>query len=790
MKNSRFNITPLNILRFIAAAGTIFTIIYKILSVSEIRPNQYYSFYALLLIAFGVGISLFVLRNAFLTVLKNYDLLVPVALYISANALFGFFTETSTFIGFKNGTFNWAGLSAALVSFSLLQVLIGICFTGWMTRVILRFVQTEKVELFDSFKNIGWWFPRTLGVILFGWLPLFLIFLLFFPFMFSGGSFRGLSAVLLPFIIFISVFSLGWNLATSAVLPYVLWITTNLKQAVQEGIIISWKNRSKVFLPVVLLMFVCGWITFISVTYSAPKAEEKFGESPNYTTNLKSKFNYAANFVWIGGYPESSDWNKNMLKAVEEEPLSSVDFRIKLIVLFLSLVVNLHIIRVIFGVEKTGAEKILNFDQNALSNNRIIIPVLAAVAVLFPFEIFNPARPSSLFAESDASKFADKKIYTGENFFSKNEFFKIGQHQTYETNPKNIENFQLGSLTDISVLGNDASVVISGNHGALIFDKNGGLREKIKFDLDKEKTVSVDSFSKNVTTRSYFKNAKAVDMENDGNIEFAGIASDGNDYHKGIIFNNKGEIIREFEDGEKRFSIQDVNVKDVDGDGEKEIIVEYSGTLKFFDLKGEEKWSQDSSGGTLSQTSVFADIDGDGQDEILHANYMSGSVRNLKSDSAKKIERPYQQQGFLIEGVEKPSIVFLEKNKLGLFDFEGNLISQYPAPLSDIQEIPFLLKDKNYDRSYTKYVQSFRASAVKVKLKSDQPKYLAVLTRLAVKTGADFVDMLYIYDEDGNLVYQEATGGDDHRMEIMPLENGTEGLLIQEKDTVWLYKAI
>ena len=199
MKNSRFNLTPLDTLRFISIAGVILTTIYKIFTVSEIRPNQFYSFYALIIIAFGVGVSIFFLQKTFIMVLKNYDLLVPIGLYISAETLIGFIAQSSTFVGFRNGTFNWTGLTASFICFILLRILMAVCFTGWMTRVILRFVQTEKVELFDTFKNIGWWFPRTFGAILFGWIPLCLVILLLFPFMFSGGSFRELSGLLFPF---------------------------------------------------------------------------------------------------------------------------------------------------------------------------------------------------------------------------------------------------------------------------------------------------------------------------------------------------------------------------------------------------------------------------------------------------------------------------------------------------------------------------------------------------------------------------------------------------------------
>ena len=786
MKNSLLHLSKLNILRCAAVIGVISALIYNVISVQEIRPNQSYSFYALLLIVLGAGISLYVLRKTFITVLRNYDLLVPIGLYIPVQTLLSLFAENSAYITFNNDRFNLSGLTASIVLITVLQVALSICFTGWMTRIILRFVQTEKVELFNSFSNIKWWFPRTFGVFILGWLPLYLLLFIFLPLSLVSGNLGPSAALLLPATAFIGVFTLLWNLAISAVLPTVLWSTINLKQAIFEGIIVSWKNKAKIFIPVVLLMLVCGWITVISVTYSSPKVEEKFGDFAHYTSNLRSRSNLATNFVLTSFYPETSDWNKNMLKAVEETPLSSVDFRIKIILLFLSLVVSLRIIETIFGSGLTDIDNILRLNKYALSNNRNVIPVLAAVAILFPFELIRPVKLENLFKVSDASKFENKKIYTGKDFLSKNEFFTIGQHDSFELNPVNNESFQLGSITDIFVSGDNSNVVITGSHGAILLDKFGTLINRIKFDFNKSEVVSVDTNSKTTTTMNYSGNAKVIDLENDGTYEFAGTAGNGNSV-KGFILDSKGKIIHEFDDGKERFSIQNVNAKDVDGDGEKEIIVEYSNELRFYDLEGNEKWSQKSSADSLSNSSEFADIDGDGKDEILHANYLSGSIRKLKSDSVEKIKRPYNQHGFLIKGIEKPSIVFFEQNNLGLFDFEGNLLKRYEAPLSEIEKKGFYKIEKVHGLS--KFVQPFRANAVKVKLKPGEAEYLAVLLTLSTETENYFVDMLYLYDGNGKLVYQETTGGDDRRMEIIPLENETEGLLIQEKDKVWLYKA-
>lgn len=769
MQTSRIQFSPLNTLRITAIAGTISALVYEILSVNTLRLNQHYSFYALVLVALIVGVSVFVLKKSVLTVLKNPDLLVPVGIYISVDYLIGFFGQAAPFIGFQNGRFNWSGLGFSVLFTSILQFASAVCFTGWMTRVLLRFLQTDKVELFHAFDNIKWWFPRTLGAIIIGWIPLYILLFIFIPFYTVRGF--GDKSFLLLMIIFIGIFALIWNVLTSAVLSNVLWTATNFVQAVIDGVRLSWKNKEKVIFPIVLLMLASGWITYISATYEIPENPTVFGENTGYTSNVKSNFNIATQFIWTADYPEKSEWHKIMMKTVEEQPLSSVDLRIKIIILFLSLVVNLSVIGAIFGNGKNDIDEFLRFDKFILSNNQIIIPVLAAVAVLFPFELLRQPKLFRAAEESALSKFSDSKIYSGENFFAKNEFFNFGQNTSVVNNAPHLD-----YVLNLTVLGDKSDVVISGSKSAFVIDKNGHFKEEIIFNLGKQK--------RSPDKDSTFNKLHVIDVNDDGEYEFIGVA----DYpYSGVFLNNYGNIIWRYDDAKETISLKDVSVKDVDGDKEKEIIVQDTGILKFFNLNGEEKWSQKTSANFLTEESVFLDADGDGKDEVITKGYRDLKIGKLKDDSSEVLKRPYTRHGYMTDGAAKPLIVFVDRNNLGLFDLSGKLVEKYSAPLSYIEKENFL-RSENYSGS-PYHVIPIEAHAFKVKLKQDKPEYLAVLVELSTETAASIVDMLYVYDENGEIVYQESFGNTRHLMQKLPLENGTEGLLIQKQNSIWLYKA-
>lgn len=789
MTNSPNFFSTLNILRFIAVAGTLLVSFIKIFSVNELQPNQEHGFYALAFIAVGVFISLAVfLRKAAAKILTNPDALIPVGIYVTLDYFSGFLFQTSSagFIGLVDARFNFANVTVSTVLFILVQVVIGVGFAGWMTRTLSQLATGDKVDLIRAFQDFRRWFPRALAVVLFGWLPMYLLLaLIFLPALFIGNHFSMWSAFY-PIILLICVLALIWNIMTAALLPHVLSSGSNLARAIAEGIKISWKSKLKTFLPVILLMILSGWIVFVSVSYTEHKAgKAEFGEvAESSVETVSSKFNSSVNFIWVGDYKESSKWHEQRMKAVEQESPPTVELRIMLLMLLLSSAVYLQIIQAIWrrNEEIEFSDSVNQNSSTGLSRFKLAYAVPLLLLLGFPFEYFRPSLENALYrqaSDSDlSSQLKARKVYAGEGSLHKNELFTIGKQGTvdYRQAADAPDSFALGSLKNISIAENKNDLILSGGHNAIVLDRQGNIKEKIHFDLGKTQ----DSQSRD----AYFGEVKPVDIDDDGVYEFAGF---GSYPYTAFVLNRRGRMLWKHQ-GES-IDIKNVEVIDADSDGKKEILVAAKGALKAFDLKGNEKWSQQLSL-DFGAKSFFLDVETDGKIDVVTDGFGGGStVIQVKSGETRKIEKPADIKGILEEDGTTPSILFFADNKFGLFDFGGNLLAKYDAPLSSIEDKRWYPDENDFDFQ-RKFASVFRAQAARVKFKTGEPKFLAVLATLYTKLPDEsFIDMLYVYNADGRLVYQESFRNGGGQLITFPNENGTENLLVSEDKTVWSFAA-
>ena len=81
----------------------------------------------------------------------------------------------------------------------------------------------------------------------------------------------------------------------------------------------------------------------------------------------------------------------------------------------------------------------------------------------------------------------------------------------------------------------------------------------------------------------------------------------------------------------------------------------------------------------------------------------------------------------------------------------------------------------------------YAAKGVWVKLNDDQPELLAVVTRFAAIDRS----VLYVYSDDGKLVYQEVLPEESSSIAVLSKDDGRGGqeLLVGGSETVWRYSA-
>ena len=170
----------------------------------------------------------------------------------------------------------------------------------------------------------------------------------------------------------------------------------------------------------------------------------------------------------------------------------------------------------------------------------------------------------------------------------------------------------------------------------------------------------------------------------------------------------------------------------------------------------------------------MVDTNGDGRDEILHT---SGGVLKIR-DGRGKVIGQVRPRGYLAlfnfspdfslcswPSKDSPKrLLEVGKDRIRLRDLDGKVVAQFKAPHCGMFG---------------------EARGTPVRLRAGQPDYLAVL--------ASFItwdrSLLYVYQPDGTLVYQEVLLGTSDAIAAVPLDGSNrEAILVGGQERVWKYQ--
>jgi len=312
-----------------------------------------------------------------------------------------------------------------------------------------------------------------------------------------------------------------------------------------------------------------------------------------------------------------------------------------------------------------------------------------------------------------------------------------------------IEDSRLGMVTDI-VLGDldgkrGQEIGITGRKGALFLS----IRSKVK---------------STVTFRSKTSHVDIIDIEGDGLCEFVNRGGYRGDTCDASLIDHGGNTLWTYGGSS---GINNMCAGDIDGDGMLEFVAGFNGSggVHLVDKNGERRWRQDD--GNVWHVELV-DTNGDGLPEIVHSNV--GGKINVRDKSGNIISRARGDSHFTDFSIcqwptknDREYVLHCEKNKIGLYDFDGETVVRLNAP-----------KCNRYGH----------ARGVLVKIKRGEPEYLAVLAEFRHWKRA----LLYIYDAAGELVYQEILPEACASITAISLPNSErETMLIGGQGKVWQY---
>ena len=319
---------------------------------------------------------------------------------------------------------------------------------------------------------------------------------------------------------------------------------------------------------------------------------------------------------------------------------------------------------------------------------------------------------------------------------------------------------RLGAVTDLAQGKLDpapgVALAVAGGNGAAFLDRAGKLISFVPFG---------DSFDR----------IAVVDVEGDGVCEFMNRGSAGYD---AALLDHNGKQLWTYR--AKGGSVSDMAAGDVDKDGLLEFAVGFMGNtgVHLLDRGGAVRWKRpDANVWCLG----MADINGDGGAEIIHSNG-SGQLRvrdefgNIVSQT-QLAARPTSPTAAFTAGffhislahwpTESSSarVIAAGRDVVEVFDTGGKSLARFKAPkagfFSDVLGVP-------------------------VKLRKDLPEYFAVVVTFQLADRS----VLYLYNSNQGLVYQEVLDEPCHALAALPLgKTGEEALLVGGEGKVWEYRA-
>jgi hypothetical protein len=323
---------------------------------------------------------------------------------------------------------------------------------------------------------------------------------------------------------------------------------------------------------------------------------------------------------------------------------------------------------------------------------------------------------------------------------------------------------RLGDITTIVYgklhPGHEPELWVVGNTGAIFLDGQGNQIESVTFEKEKDDVLGL----KVEGTNRRSGQIDVVDVDGDLVNEFL----IRNDLLNGAeLIGHDGKSIWKYDESDKKHSfLDDMTAGDIDGDGKAEYVAAYLNGkgLVLLDHSLKEIWSKPE---IHAHTVEMVDTDGSGKMKILYSDHVRHlSLRDASGNVISDGETDHSI--YHLSLVRWPSkkdrqyVVDFSDDVIWLMDFNGKTVKAFKAPL--VQNL-------------------YRMHAVAVKLKPNEPQYLAAI--------AGFKDrsVLYVYSSTGDMVYQEVLPADYESIVAYPVYNtGQESILLGGRDEVLQYK--
>lgn len=390
----------------------------------------------------------------------------------------------------------------------------------------------------------------------------------------------------------------------------------------------------------------------------------------------------------------------------------------------------------------------------------------------------------------------EARVISGAEFLSKSVFYRPGEQKgswrdwldrekmvvRFESN----DDLAAGQLDGLPGL----DVGLARSFGLTLLDREGRVTRRVNYQFEKG-TASLGPLEAG-RERNSFHRQRVIDIEGDGVCEVMGYGGlDGL-----AVFDHQGRVVLSRGPYERdKPSIQNASAGDVDGDGVLEFVASWGhepAGIELLDRFGNSRWrrKEEFAPGPFA----VVDVDGDGRREIVEDDGEKLKLRDAEGKPLPPVKMPVYLWDIETcpgaEGDGPPRNLAVREGHVWLIDFDGKNFTKFDAPLSVVPLAkPREEKIPGIEHTFTEDEERVsRAAGAWVRLKKDEPKYLAVVGEFVLLDRSVF----YVYDSRGKLVYHELLPEECADVVALPAEDGGDGaeeILVGGEKTVWRYAA-
>jgi hypothetical protein len=256
-----------------------------------------------------------------------------------------------------------------------------------------------------------------------------------------------------------------------------------------------------------------------------------------------------------------------------------------------------------------------------------------------------------------------------------------------------------------------------------------------------------------------------VDVEGDGICEFM---NRGGTVTPASLINHRGKEVWAY--GKR--GVNDMAMGDLDGDGVPEFVVGFNarGGVHLLNKDGKRKWKKPDS--NVWHVEVV-DTDQNGLLEIIHSN--ARGLMTIRNRDGEIIRRVKPGSGYFSKFSlcrwptlkDREYVLHWANNMVWIVDFAGETVT-------------------NFSLGKFANIRAYRIWGTPVRFLTDFPEYFAVLIMYRASWHRS---MLYLYDPQGTIVYQELLPEWCKSIAVLPSDkSGREILLVGGEGKVWQYE--